>query len=112
MNPAETKRPSSRALPYFLTGALIVAAASFITTGAAIMRPKLDASGHEVHEDGHPYPVYEYDAAATLRANLPAYFMALVGVGFIVRAAIIRFRAPKHLNDHTAPPNPHHKPQP
>ena len=62
------------------------------------MRPMLDSSGHEMHVDGHSYPIYELDSAATVRANLPAYLIALVGVGFIVRAALIRFRSPKNPN--------------
>ena len=101
MNAAETKRPKPRALPHLLVGFMIVVAASFITTGAGVMRPMLDSSGHEVHVDGHSYPIYEYDSAATLRANLPAYLIALVGVGFIVRAALIRFPSPKHHNENT-----------
>ncbi|MEO6738769.1 MAG: hypothetical protein ABIP20_00860 [Chthoniobacteraceae bacterium] len=90
MNESKTREPKSRALSYLLAGFLIVIAASYIASDA-INRPMLDASGKPIHVDDHPYPLYEIDTAATLRANIPAYICALTGLGFIVRAAIIRF---------------------
>ncbi len=97
MNAADTKRLQARALPYLLVGFLAILAASFITTRAGVMRPKFDSFGREVRSGGHSYPIYKLDSTATLRANLPAYLVALVGVGFIVRAGIIRFRSPRHF---------------
>jgi hypothetical protein len=79
-----------RALQSLLFGFVLVLAASF-TTSVAPRRPVLDGSGQPVHRDGHSYPIYELDTAADLRANWPSYLGGLVGLGLIVRAAVIRF---------------------
>jgi hypothetical protein len=100
VNEDKTRKQKSRALSYLLAGSLIVLAASFIASDA-INRPMLDASGQPIHVDDHPYPLYEIDTAATLRANIPAYVCALTGLGFIVRAAIIHLRSKPPRDEET-----------
>jgi hypothetical protein len=85
MNEFASKR---QPLPLLLVGFLIILAASCCTSGA-IMRPMRDASGRPILVEGFDYPQQEIDPAATLRANLPAYLCALVGMGFIARATVI-----------------------
>lgn len=91
MNEVASKARKSRALPYLLIGALMVLAAS-LTPSSGHHRPALDASGQPILRDGFNYPIYERDTAAELCANWPSYLCGLVGVGFIVRAAVIRLR--------------------
>lgn len=105
MNENESRPRSAPALSYFILGAVIVLAASFGTTSGH-NRPMLDATGQPIHLGGHRYPLYEHDTAAELRANWPCYVCGLVGIGFMLRAATIRFGSGA-LCPMTIPTTPH-----
>ena len=100
MSEGESKPKNARALPYLLIGAVIILSAS-LTPTRGHNRPKLDASGQPIYVDGHSYPIFERDTAAEFRSNWPTYFCSLVGIGFIARAAVIRFSPVAHVHDNT-----------